>query len=65
MRSDGKDKLMCKFQHLGITLISIFAILSGINEIVVGFTGNFLAVLSQNVMRRWRAARRQPEFAND
>jgi hypothetical protein len=38
---------MRKPRHLAIILISIFAILSGINEIVVGTTGNFLGILSK------------------
>ncbi|MBV8806485.1 MAG: NAD(P)-binding domain-containing protein, partial [Sinobacteraceae bacterium] len=32
---------------VAIMLISIFAILSGINEIGIGFTGNFLGILSK------------------
>jgi hypothetical protein len=36
-------------RHLGITLVSIFAIVSGINEIVVGITGNFLGILSKDL----------------
>lgn len=36
-------------RRLGIVLISIFAIVSGINEVVVGLTGNFLGILSTNI----------------
>ena len=34
-------------RHVGITVISIFAIISGVNEIVVGITGNYLGILSK------------------
>src|SRR5260370_41710925 len=40
---------MSKPRRLGIILISIFAILSGINEVVVGLTGNFLGILSKPI----------------
>ena len=40
---------MSKPRRLGIILISIFAIVSGINEVVVGLTGNFLGILSKNI----------------
>ena len=40
---------MNKPRRLGIILISIFAILSGINEVVVGLTGNFLGILSKPI----------------
>jgi hypothetical protein len=40
---------MSKPRRLGIILISIFAILSGINEVVVGLTGNFLGILSEPI----------------
>jgi hypothetical protein len=36
-------------QHLGITAVSIFAIIAGLGEVVVGFTGNYLGILSQDV----------------
>jgi hypothetical protein len=29
-------------RHIGITTVSIFAIVAGLGEIVVGFTGNYL-----------------------
>jgi hypothetical protein len=34
-------------RHVGITVVCIFAIISGVNEIVVGITGNFLGILSK------------------
>jgi hypothetical protein len=40
---------MSRPRHLGIALISIFAILCGINEVVVGLTGNFLGILAKNL----------------
>lgn len=40
---------MYKPRHLVIILISLFAIASGINETVVGFTGNFLGILSKAI----------------
>jgi hypothetical protein len=40
---------MSKPRRLGIIVISIFAILSGINEVVVGLTGNFLGILSEPI----------------
>jgi hypothetical protein len=36
-------------RHLTIVLISIFAIASGMNEVVVGLTGNFLGILSKAI----------------
>jgi hypothetical protein len=39
---------MSRPRHLGIVLISIFAIVSGINEVVVGLTG-FLGILSKAI----------------
>jgi hypothetical protein len=36
-------------RHLGVTLASLFAIGCGINEIIVGFTGNFLGILSKPI----------------
>jgi len=29
-------------RHLGITVVGIFAIVAGLGEVTVGFTGNFL-----------------------
>ena len=40
---------MSKPRRLGIILISIFAILSGINEVIVGLIGNFLGILSKPI----------------
>ncbi len=40
---------MSRRRHLGITLVSIFAIVSGINEVVVGVRGNFLDILSKDL----------------
>lgn len=40
---------MSRPRQFGIVLISIFAIVSGINEVVVGLTGNFLGILSTNI----------------
>lgn len=40
---------MRKPRHLAIILISVFAIASGTNEIIVGFTGNFLGILSKPI----------------
>lgn len=37
---------MSRPRHLGIVLISIFALVSGMNEVVVGLTSNFLGILS-------------------
>jgi uncharacterized membrane protein len=36
-------------RHLGIALVSLFAIVSGVNEVVVGVTGNFLGILSKPI----------------
>ena len=36
-------------QHVGITAVSIFAIIAGLGEVVVGFTGNYLGILSQDI----------------
>jgi hypothetical protein len=36
-------------QHLGIIAVSIFAIIAGLGEVVVGFTGNYLGILSQDI----------------
>jgi hypothetical protein len=34
-------------RHLGITLVALFAIVAGLGEIVVGFQGNYLGILSK------------------
>jgi hypothetical protein len=36
-------------RHIGITAVSIFAIVAGLGEIVVGFTGNYLGILSKDI----------------
>lgn len=45
---------MSKPRHLGIILVSIFAIVSGINEVVVGLSGNFLGILSKPIPPSFR-----------
>lgn len=47
---------MRKPRHLAIMLISIFAIASGINEVVVGLTGNFLGILSKAIQPSFSTA---------
>lgn len=39
------------FSNLGITLVSLFAIVSGVNEVVVGVTGNFIGIISKPIRR--------------
>jgi hypothetical protein len=39
-------KPLNRTRHLGITVVAIFAIIAGIGEMIVGFTGNFLGILS-------------------
>jgi hypothetical protein len=36
-------------RHVGITLVAVFAIIAGIGEIVVGFKGNYLGILSKGI----------------
>lgn len=36
-------------RHVGITVVSIFAIIAGLGEIVVGFSGNYLGILSKDI----------------
>jgi hypothetical protein len=36
-------------RHVGITAVSIFAIIAGLGEMVVGFTGNYLGILSKSI----------------
>jgi hypothetical protein len=43
-------KPMNRARHLGITAVAIFAIIVGIGEMIVGFTGNFLGILSTPLM---------------
>jgi hypothetical protein len=40
---------MGRTRHLGITLVSIFAVIAGLGEVVVGFTGNTLGILSKDL----------------
>jgi hypothetical protein len=40
---------MIRIRHLGITIVAAFAIIAGLGEIVVGFTGNYLGILSTNI----------------
>jgi len=39
-------KPLNRARHLGITIVAIFAILAGIGETIVGFTGNFFGIFS-------------------
>ena len=34
---------------IGITIVGIFAVIAGLGEIVVGFTGNYLGILSHSL----------------
>jgi uncharacterized membrane protein len=34
---------------IGITIVAVFAIIAGLGEIVVGFTGNYLGILSTSI----------------
>jgi hypothetical protein len=36
-------------RHVGITVVSLFAIIAGLGEVVVGFTGNYLGILSKDI----------------
>lgn len=36
-------------RHIGLTVVSIYAILSGLGEIIVGLTGNYLGILSKSL----------------
>ena len=38
-----------KRRPLGITLVGIFAFIAGLGEVVVGFTGNYLGILSHSL----------------
>jgi hypothetical protein len=40
---------MRRTRHLGITLVAIFAVIAGLGEVVVGFTGNTLGILSNDL----------------
>src|SRR5258706_2907983 len=39
-------KPLNRTRHLGVTVIAIFAIIAGIGEMIVGFIGNLLGILS-------------------
>ncbi len=34
---------------IGITIAGIFAVIAGLGEVVVGFTGNYLGILSHSL----------------
>lgn len=34
---------------IGIAIVAVFAIIAGLGEIVVGFTGNYLGILSKSI----------------
>jgi hypothetical protein len=36
-------------RHVGITVVSIFAIIAGLGEVIVGFKGNYLGILSRDI----------------
>ena len=36
-------------RHVGMTVVSIFAIIAGLGEVVVGFKGNYLGILSKDI----------------
>jgi hypothetical protein len=36
-------------RHVGITVVSLFTIIAGLGEVVVGFTGNYLGILSKDI----------------
>jgi|SRR5215510_105463 len=40
---------MGRTRHLGITLVAIFAVIAGLGEVVVGFTGSTLGILSRDL----------------
>src|SRR5262245_53489872 len=40
---------MTRTRHLGTTLVAIFAVIAGLGEVVVGFTGNTLGILSKEL----------------
>jgi hypothetical protein len=42
-------KPISRTRHVGIIVISIFAISAGLGEIVVGFTGNYLSILAKDI----------------
>ena len=40
---------MGRTRNLGITLVAIFAVIADLGEVVVGFTGNTLGILSKDL----------------
>lgn len=40
---------MNRKRPIGITIVAVFAIIAGLGEIVVGFTGNYLGILSKSI----------------
>src|SRR4029434_3975839 len=40
---------MGRTRHFRITVVAIFAVIAGLGEVVVGFTGNTLGILSKDV----------------
>jgi len=40
---------MGRKRHLGITLVATFAVIAGLGEVVVGFTGNTFGILSKDL----------------
>jgi hypothetical protein len=40
---------MDRTRHLGICIVAVFAIIAGLGEIFVGFTGNYFGILSKNI----------------
>jgi hypothetical protein len=45
----GIDQRMGRTRHLGITMVAIFAVIAGLGEVVVGFIGNYLGILSKSL----------------
>jgi hypothetical protein len=41
--------VISRTRPIGITAVSIFAIISGLGEVVVGFKGNYLGILSKDI----------------
>ncbi len=42
-------EFMNQNRPIGITIVAVFAIIAGLGEIVVGFTGNYLGILSKSI----------------
>jgi hypothetical protein len=47
---------MSRARPIGITLVSTFAIICGLGEVVVGITGNYLGILSKNMQPSFSTA---------